>query len=103
MLYTILLFLFLPFIALAGASVSVHIKKGNIHWLWFLPISTLSSVCWSLIARKQAVSLSVASAIFDAIYAIAYFLWFVYLGESASIIQWVGASLTIFGVILMCL
>jgi drug/metabolite transporter (DMT)-like permease len=81
---------------IAASYVLVGVKKG-ILWPWSsIFTSMISMFIWSLATRKTSLSLVQISALFDVVGAVAYFVGFALMGETITLIQWIGIFLLIF-------
>ena len=98
-------YLLIPILAIVGAWLNIYARnvENHISTVLLFIMSLLVTVPWVIIVKYSLTSLSVAGAVFDALYGISYFLAFVVLGEAATNIQWIGAGITIIGIIMMSL
>lgn len=92
-------------LATLGAVSNVYARNSAsyIGIILLFVMSLLVTIPWAVIVRHSAISLAVSSALFDALYDTSYFVAFIALGESATPIQWVGAGLTVCGIVLLSL
>lgn len=103
--HSIWAFLSLIPLAALGAWANIYARNAGNHisTIVLFAMALLVTVPWVVIVRHSLISLSVAGALFDAVYGIAYFISFVALGQGATLIQWCGAAVTIVGIVLLSL
>ena len=99
---TICLFLIVPILAATSAYCNVKIKDGS-QWAIFITLflSIVLTITWVGMIRHGKMSLSVLSVLYDIIYSCFYFFSFVYLGEKATFLQWIGVAISIIGMVFM--
>jgi drug/metabolite transporter (DMT)-like permease len=85
----------------AGAVVSKLAKSGRIHWAAVVAVSILPGALWAAVVKSSPRSLAAAGTTFDVVYAVAYFLTFVALGEGATPRQAAGAALAVVSLALL--
>lgn len=93
-------FIILPFVAILGSFISKKVKEGH-NILYIFISSFLVTAIWVWILRTTKYSLAVNSLIFDSLMTIGYFVGFLLLGDHVTLLQWIGATLAIIGMILM--
>lgn len=93
-------FLVLPFAALFGSFVSKKVKEGHSILLVFIS-SLFVTTIWIWTLRTTKWNLAITSLIFDSVMSIGYFIGFLCMGDNLTSLQWIGALLTICGMILL--
>jgi hypothetical protein len=96
-------FLSVPLLGILCAYVNVGARQGSLGLVWLFITSLIVCVPWAIITRYSKMSLSIAGAVFDGLYAVAHLITFVYLGQGATPLQLTGAGITILGMVLMAL
>jgi len=93
----------LPFICVFGAYFSKQLKTTqNNLYMYLIPItSILTGLVWAFLSKYTRWPLSITTIIFDTLMSISYFLYFIFAGESITIIQGVGVVMAITGMILL--
>jgi uncharacterized membrane protein len=94
----------LPFLALLGAWFSKQLKAGRNGFFFLLPLNALlTGTTWAVVTKTTAMSLAVATVIFDTTYSLSYFLAFVLMGEQVTLIQGVGVMFALVALVLLSL
>jgi hypothetical protein len=99
MRWDILIFILLPFIAGGGAwcSKTLKYRKSNRAFIALPILGLLGGFLWAVVSRTTPMSLALATIIYDAIFGLAYFAMFLYLGETVTLIQGIGVLLILLG------
>ena len=105
MRWDIIIFLVLPFVAAGGATASqvLKYKKSNKAFIALPILGLISGLLWAIVSRTTPMSLALATIVYDAIFGLSYFITFLYLGESITIIQGVGVALILLGLSVLSL
>lgn len=94
----------LPFLALLGAWFSKQLKSGRNGFFFLLPLNAmLTGTTWAVVTKTTKMPLSVATIIFDLTYSLSYFLAFVLMGESVTLVQGIGVALALGALVLLSL
>jgi multidrug transporter EmrE-like cation transporter len=94
----------LPFLGVLNAAVNIYARNSGIcGTVWLFVTANIMVLPWFLLIRKSNIDLSVAGASFDAVYSLFYFVAIVMMGQPATCLQWIGACVTIVGIVLMAI
>ena len=87
-------------IGIVNSWVSKAINLGGAGWYAMIPVAMASGAIWGWMS-KHSTSLAFASTLYDIVYAIAYILGLVLLGDKITVIQLLGIFISIVGIIVM--